>query len=652
MQWSLKLGAAMPLEWTPAHDEILTLSDRLWDDLRWVWIRARTLEEAAEDAMGDADLLAARAAHREAEEVVDAAFEARRQARRSARSREVALEIETAINTALETRSKTRRALYTHARRVRSTIRPQILTILRARDRTCRMIAAGKGRRYPQLHWAQCNDILARYETAAREAQKRGRFPRPSREHPSRSLYVQLQAHRHGGTRVEVPGKQRARIVGGELIGTTWSALTAQGRTLAVRIERGHRPGRRIGSAQEVRRMLLTLPCGEIAPPLRVPVTVPRHREPKADALVKGVRLVRRGPHEWYAVLSIDGSPLHRSEPGGGTFYCGVNWRRTSRGLRVLDGVDETGVRVQVHVPPEMLASWTYADALASALDRAGNLAAELLAALRPDADVPDLLRRRDWKGLRNLALEHPALVRWVRGSVPVRDRHAALLAARRQVGSEPEKYAERAAEILGDIAGRDQVAGLRSKATRRREHLYRRCARWIAERYGRIVVAESDGAKLARVEDPETGEHTELPLPARRARQAAAPYTLLAAIRWATVKARGEVVESPAVDCSHRCPLCGEEMERSPADRAALMLRCSQHGIWDRDHALAMALWREAAPEDRERWEWHAASGRRSHAEIVSVDAEVRRDLRGHGTPHARLRYVAGLALADGVDS
>ena len=63
--WALKLGAQPPLEWTDAHERVLRDSDTLWDDLRWVWIRARKLEEAAEDATGDADLLAARDAYRE-----------------------------------------------------------------------------------------------------------------------------------------------------------------------------------------------------------------------------------------------------------------------------------------------------------------------------------------------------------------------------------------------------------------------------------------------------------------------------------------------------------------------------------------------------------------------------------------------------------
>src|SRR5690606_29845534 len=72
--WALKLGGKPPLEWTDAHERVLRDSDTLWDDLRWEWIRARQLQEAAEDATGDADLLAARAAYREAEERVDAAF--------------------------------------------------------------------------------------------------------------------------------------------------------------------------------------------------------------------------------------------------------------------------------------------------------------------------------------------------------------------------------------------------------------------------------------------------------------------------------------------------------------------------------------------------------------------------------------------------
>lgn len=79
----------------------------------------------------------------------------------------------------------------------------------------------------------------------------------------------------------------------------------------------------------------------------------------------------------------------------------------------------------------------------------------------------------------------------------------------------------------------------------------------------------------------------------------------------------------------------------------ARLVLRCEAHGLWDRDHALAMALWRDDAPDDRERWGWHADEARRSHARIIRLDVELERELRAGRGPHSRLRYVAGLALA-----
>jgi len=646
--WALKLGAKAPLEWTDTHEEQLRLSDTLWDDLRWVWIRARWLQEAAEDATGDAELMAARAVHRDAEARVDAAFDARRKARQRARKLGVGPEIEAEIKAAIAARKETRTTLYAAAKRVRATIRPQLLTIWQARDKACRGIAAGKDRRFPQLHWAQCNDVLARYTTAAHEAAKMGRIVRPSHSHPLGSLYVQLQAQSVGGRRVAVEGKKRARIEGGTLVGTTWGALTTDGRTAQVRVDRTERP---LPGSAPGRWAVLHLPLGG---DLSVRLPVRLHREPPADALVKGVRIVRRG-HAWHAFVSIAAEPMTTIRRGSGVLYGGANWRRTPDGLRVFDGIDETGRRVQVCLPREHLASVVYQDALAGALDRAANEAAERMISLLPDrlGEIAEMVRRKHWRGLRDVALEtgDADLRSWVRGT-PARERHAALLRVRREIGSDAEKYAPHAARILGDIGGRDHVDGLRGKTIRRREDLYRRAAKWLAERYGRIVVAKSDGRALAKVEDEETGQRTDLPLPARRARQASAPYLLLSAIRWAATRAGGDVIEAPAHHYSHTCPVCGSEMERSKSDAAALMLRCDMHGVWDRDHALALALWRDAAPDDRERWDWHAEAGKRSRAEIVRVDAEVERDLRGHGIAHSRLRYVSGVALADGRES
>lgn len=635
--WALKIGAKAPLEWTDAHERVLRDSDTLWDDLRWVWIRARWLQDAAEDATGDAELLAARAALALSEAIVDAAFEARRQVRQRARSREVPAEIEQAITDAIEARRPVRTACYAAAKRVRATIRPQLTAIWQARDAACRAIAAGANRRYPHLHWAQTNDILARYTTAAREAAKKGRLVQPSRKHPSASMYVQLIARSVGGVRVERAGK-RAKVEGGTLAGTTWAQLTAPGSTRAVRIDIAAEP---VPAARAGRWGLLHLPIGDDLV-VRLPVRI--HRAPPAGALVKGVRVVRRG-REWSAVFSVAGPVLTPIERGAGTVYVGVGWRQTRDGLRVLEGVDEAGVRVRVALPPEHMAAVSYSDLLLSALDRRAAETAETVAAVDPAraADLAELARRRDWRGLRDAIGAGP----WADGEVPAKERHAALLAVRHAAGGDAEKQADGAARVLGDRAGRGWVEGMRGKAIRRREDLYGRAARWLVERYGRIVVAASDGRKLARVE-AEDGQTTDLPLAARRQRQAAAPYSLLAAIRWAAARGGAEVVEVPAVDYSHTCPICGSEMERGKADRAALMLRCDAHGVWDRDHALALALWRDnGSPEDRERWAWHADGGQRSQAEVVRVAAELEGRLRGSRPAHSRLRYAAGVALA-----
>lgn len=631
--WSLRLGAKPPLDWSSEHESRLCTSDRLWDDLRAVWVRAWLLEVAAEDATGDTDLLTARDVHRAAEARVDAAFAARRAARQRARSISVPDEIEREINDAISASRAARAVLIEHARRVRATIRPTLLAIWRARDAACREIAAGRDRRYPDLHWAQANDVLRRYETAAREAAKRGRIVRPAREHPSSSLYVQLMARSVGGVRVEREGR-RAKIDGATLAGTTWGALTAAGRRASVRIERGWRSCERMTQAWG----LLVMPLGggiEVRLPVRL------HREPPADALVKGVRIVRRG-REWHAIVSIQSAPMTPIERGAGVLYAGTNWRRMADGsLRVLDGIDKRGVRVQVCLPPEHMAQVAYADALRSALDLR---ASEVVARRRDDPRLADALASRDWSALRSVLRNDE--YEWVHGSVPVHRRHDALLALRRQCGGDAEKYASGAAEILGDAAGRREVDGLRAKIIRRRDDLYRRCARWLIERYGRVVLAEIDGSRLARVERSD-GTRNALPLPARRQREAAAPFSLVSAIRWAAQRGGAEVVDVPAVDLSHTCTVCGSEMHRTRDDEASLILRCGEHGAWDRDHALSLALWRDAAPEDKERWEWHAALEQRSRAEIVRVDAEVERTLRGAHPPLSRVRYTSGVALA-----
>jgi hypothetical protein len=633
MDYAHKLGAKASLEWTEAHEHVLRCADRLWDDLRALWIQCRHEQELAEDATGDAELLAARAALSRAEVVVDTAFAARREWRERERRREAPDEIESAIDAACTIRRGARKVLYAILRRVRSEIRDDLRALWQERDRQMRAVAQGNGRRYRDLHDGVYNDVYKRFCAAARKAAQQGRVVRPSREHPARSIYRQVKAKTIGGTRIEREGK-RARIEGGELVGTTWAGLCTS--TASVRIEH-YSPGPRVAREWG----LLVIPADAHGTPLRLPVRL--DHEPPSDALVKGIRVVRDG-RDWHAVLSIQGEHPRPIARGVGTLYAGINWRSVAGGLRVLDGVDDAGVRLQVVLPHAHVASVSYADLLQSALDaRAHAVAAQArLDHTARAGDIVESERRRDWRALDGLAPES-----WTRGTHTGRDAHPALLSARRVAGGDAEKQATLAAEILGDRAGRRWVEGARSKAIRRREDLYRRCARWIVERYARIVLAESDGQKLARREAEESSDVSPLPLAARRNRQVAAPYSLAQAIAWALKRAGGEVVTVPAVDCSHLCPVCGEETERTAGDRAALYLRCSVHGTWDRDHALAMALWRESPTVDRERWDWHAQVSRRSQAEIVRVDVEINSRLRGTGQAWRRLRYQSGEALA-----
>jgi hypothetical protein len=645
--YALRLSAKSPLEWTDAHEHVLRCSDALWDDLRAIWIQCLHEQSVMEEATGDADLLRVRRAISRAQANVDAAFAARR----AWRQRERCGGSTPAMKQAIAEAIRARRAALSEAKpvekRIRTEIRADLLALYRERDEQMRRIAQGRGRKYADLHDGQYNDILKRFLLAAHRAAKQGRFPRLAREHPSRSLYVQLKAKSLGGTmevqyREDGSAKSKRKNVGGALVGHTWEGLLA--RKSGVRFE----PRRERADGPE---LLLTLPVDSHGLVVRVPVYA--EQRPPAGALLKGVRLVRTESAEqwrprWHVVVSVQAdSHLRPIERGVGTLYCGLNWRQTVYGLRVLDGVwSETGERWQVHLPPELVARGEWGDHLQAALDRRANAAAQEI-----DKGAAQAIAARDRRGLRALAHAsgQSTLVAWAEGTARGHDLHVALLAARKRYPYDPEKQADAAAEAMGDRVGRWRLEHHRRRTLHQRNEAYRQVARWIMSRCARVVIGEQDGQRLARLLDPLTGRETTLPLPARRARQYAAPSELAGAMRWAAERAGVEWVSASTAHASHTCVVCDEEMIRVESDRAALMLRCSVHGLWDRDHGLALALWRDdLSATDRERWLWHADPGRRSQVKIVRVDEEIRRKLRGRGQPWARLRYETGMALAD----
>jgi hypothetical protein len=611
------------------------LSDRLWDDLLALWQQSLHEQDVAEDATGDAELLAARTAVARAETRVGAAFQARRDWRRAQRRGGSTPEIEAEITAALDAAREARGVLWPVLRRVRLSIREDLRGIWRERDLQMRAVAQGKSRRYPELHDGVYNDVHKRFCTAAREGAKKGIVPKPSARHSSQSIYRQLQARTIGGVRVPGPEGRRARIEGGRLEGATWGRLLAKG-WRGVRLAPWTQPR----TTHEWR--LLEVPADATGTLIRLPVRIARPLPD--DTLIKAVRIVRRGS-DWHAVLSVAAAPP-AVEGGTGTLYGGLNWRlQIDDSLRVFDGVGDDGVRYQVCLPDWQVAAARYAELFQGALDRRAVEAAERLCEALPERrdEIAEHAARKRWPELYAL---DPA---WADGTHAGRAKsiHGLLIAARRRSFGSAEKYAAESAEVLGDRKGRAWLAGQRAKALRRREHHYRECARWIAERFGRVVLAASDGSQLARVVDERTGAETALPLPARHQRRIAAPYSLEQAIRWALRKAGTRVVDAVAVDRSRTCPLCARRMD-APQRAGELYLHCLEHGRWDRDHALAASLWRDDLAEtERERWAQAMRRGQRSQAQIVRIDAEVEPAGDGVRPAYSRLRYVAGLPLA-----
>ena len=634
--YAQRYGAKAPLEWTEAHARVLLLADQLWDDLRAVWIQCLHEQEMAEDATGDAELLSARGAVSRTEAQVDAAFQARRDWRQRHRSKQAPEEIEASIKAAISAAREARRELWPVLKRVRKEIREELLDLWNARDQQMRVLAQGRTRKYTDLHDGVYNDIFKRFRVAAKEGAKQGIVPRPSHEHLSQSIYRQIQPHNFGGKLVsdpKKPGKRRKRI-GGSQKGAEWSTLctTGCGKVRVLPYSPGPRVTQRWG--------LLVMPVDANGLEIKIPIRVD-DREPPQGAQIKGVRVVRRD-RKWHTVFSVD-APPPSIERGAGTLYAGLNWRLMADGsLRVLDGIDETGKRYQVCLPRWQLAAVEYAEALQAATDRRAVQAALQLEADHPKRakEIAEAVRRRNWAAL------YPLDTAWADGTHGKQGRrqHTALLRARKIAGGDLAKLTELVAEILGDRAGRRRIAGQKSKNTRRRESFYRECAHELAKRFGRLAVAKSDGRKLAKRVDEETGEESNLPAPARRNRQIAAPYSLMQYLRWAFVRAGSPVVDLEAKHKSHTCPICGQEMQ-GEASRGELYLSCSEHGMWDRDHALAAALWRDDAAGDHERWSLALSRRERPRAKIVRIDEEIGGSFTEH---YHRLQYVSGGALED----
>jgi hypothetical protein len=177
-----------------------------------------------------------------------------------------------------------------------------------------------------------------------------------------------------------------------------------------------------------------------------------------------------------------------------------------------------------------------------------------------------------------------------IRGLTPMRQGGLIrLLGQWEEDGSQPE-----AVEWLRQWRREnDRLRSIRSalwdRLVRRRDWIYQNVAADLARAYRTIVIeADLDVRQIAEAKDVE---------PALKAsakyRQWAAPATLVSTIRKAARKHGAEVVEAQAAWSTVTCHRCGEAAEAS----AALWLTCPNGHQWDQDVNAARNLYSQSWP-------------------------------------------------------
>lgn len=600
--YAQKYGAKKPLEWTERHEQSFLDRRALWNDLVEVYRQARVRERELYSA-ADPEIESGYAEV----DALDLALDA--QPRQTDEERAAWRDI-------LAQLKSTRAALWTKIRELKlgAEIKAQIRTIWQETQRATYTLACGKARKYPALHWADCNDLHDSLWKSIRAK----KHPRPRTFTSRESLYRQLQSQTVGGVRVEVPDRKRRKIEGGTLTGATWDALTSERGYGGVKIQP-------YTLRRATRRWALLEFSIDSGATLRIPIRV--HREPPKEALIKGVRVVReripgrRFPYEWSVVLSVAAEPLRSVIrcPSERTLYAGLGWRHTPEGLRVLAGIDDLGREWHVTLPEEYVLQWRYSRSLEAHLRLLRNAEAARLGV--------------DPRSTREL-FEHPDSRRWAYGEHLGEQTHAALLARNCEAAA--------AAEIFGERAGRARFSGLRSTLLRRRKDLYIRVARQIVGSSTRLVLGALDGADIQeRTKD--------LPLPARHLRTIAAPTRLRDEIEWQARKAGVEVVTLDATNASRYCAVHPDVDLYAGRDESRLWLACEGCGVpLDRDANYARNLFRRDAPERFERCDWQALTRERSRLEIPNITHEVQRHWSTPQPRESRVQYTARLALAN----
>jgi hypothetical protein len=642
MLLAYKYGAKPPLQWTAEHEEILELRRQLWNDLREVYLEFVAREEAIFREAGGDELAAIEAALERSEQEIRAGQERRLALRQAARGLVETPDLDAEIREAIR-RKRAVRARYWQqiaSLRRREDVGPRIRDLRGERTRALAHIACGHSRRYKRLKDGDYNDVYRSFMRAITPTiAKRKGPPREKERSPAddaASLYVQL------------PG------------GRTWTQLTQPIRSARhkVQIIENYRPNARI-----TRRWCLLRV--QVADRLWLEIPFRLCREVPAGARIKALRIVRvprpgrRHWYDWSVVLSLDtGVEVAPVMPRGDerSAWLGINWRVTSDGIRLLDGLHADGSRLQVLVPQDIRMQWAYSRMLEGALRQRRNAIRERDEKWLADGMVPeghrdqahDAIANHGRGHLRDLARagDTPELRLWVEG-LPMRDHHEAILSLDGM--QDRASYFDELARVLGDVHGFERVHSLRAKLARRRRDLYQRVAREIVSRCDRIYIGELDGPEVIATQDIEVQLRGVLPLSSRHLRTIYAPFDLRAAIEWQAKKVGVEVISVPAKDASRTCPVHGTDMYGEDGLRKAdLWLPCEECGeSWDRDLAYALNVMAASAPTVRERLVWPSSPSECSQIAIVNLVAEVERRVRVQGGHHSRVQHKAGKVLA-----
>lgn len=620
-----KYGAKDPLGWSPAHETIFQLRHDLWNQLVPVYQSARERERVIL-CESDPTLVPLYEEVDRLDEQLEAMphkTEEEREARRPV----------------LDEFYKAQKALWGRVPAARRGCAARIKTeVWEVAQRESYAVSC-TARDEQGLHWGDCNDVHDAFWSAIR-AKKSPRFRRFMLR---AALSRQLQVQRKGGERTEVPGRKRAKMTGGELVGATWAKLcSVKGvggiRILPFSLDRARHEWKLL-EMKLTEDMVLHLPFRP-SPPI------------PEGAFIKRVRVTRERvtgePHryDWHVVFTVDAPPPGSSICGSKTVFAGLGWRVTPQGLRILAGIDTGGQEWHVTVPLYWLDQAKYARKLESDLRLLRNGAAEHVRKWRaanpglpPEFDqrLVEASDPRRTRALLALAIDRslpPELLEplstWAWGTARGKTAHRALLVA-----------PENAAEILGEIRGRSYVGGTRSTLRRRRIDLYRRVARVLAQECGRLVLGELDGVEAAQAD---------LPLPVQYLRHFAAPFELRKELEWQAKKSGCTIEICSAVDASRYCARHPEVDLYAGRDEQRLWLACERCGeALDRDANYALNLARRDSPDLCERMVLARSTGERS---IRNITEELAEKWGGHGKRESRVKYASRRALASREES